>query len=184
MDSDASAITPAEPAAIAITAAELDSLPLSAWWESRGLSRASAFRLVKIAGISPGRVKVPYSRLPVASLTAEQVAQLDPLAHRLRNGATLPQLEAELTTAMVAAESPSDHASDDLSPSAPAVDAAALLARLEAGERAIATGLPLSTAEMAWLLQARPGGDRVTRAGVEAIRHGRNCWQLRRAQSV
>lgn len=177
MGSDASAIA-------TVTAAELDALPLSAWWESRGLSRATAFRLVKIAGIAPGRLKVPYTRLPVASLTAEQVAVLDPLAARLRDGATLPQLEAELITSLAVSESPSEPVSDALSPSAPAVDAAPLLARLEAAERAIRSGCPLTTAEVAWLLGARPGGDRVTRAGVEAVRHSRNCWQLRRAETV
>jgi len=174
MGSDTSAVVPAEVTAI----------PLSTWWESRGIARATAFRLVKMAGIKPEPLKVPTSRAPVSGITSEQVAILDQLAQRLQDGATLSRLEAELSTAIVAASSPAETVSDDPGPVAAAMDAGPLLARLEAGERAIRTGLPLSTPEVTWILGARPGGDRVTRAGVEAIRHGRNCWQLRRSEPI
>jgi len=163
---------------------ELDAMPLSTWWESRSVPRSTAFRLVKLARITPGRMKVPTSRVPVSCLNAEQVAQLDALAAHLKDGKTLPLLEAMLETALVADSSPAETVSDDPGPIHHQVDPDALLARLEAGERALSTGLPLSTAEVAWLLLARPGGDRVERAGVEAIRHGRNCWRLRRAETV
>lgn len=173
MGSDASPLTPAE----------IDATPLVGWYEARGVPRSTAFRLVKLAGLELGRMKVPGTRAPVSALTAEQVAILDRLADRLQDGATLPQLEAELTAAMVPVElSQVEPVPDGLSPSATPIDADALLARLEAGERAIRSGLPLTTSEVAWLLLARPGGDRVTRAGVEAVRHGRNIWQLRRSE--
>lgn len=170
--------------AITVAQAVLDTMPLSSWWESRGIARATAFRLVKLARIEPGKMKVPTSRVPVSCLTAEQVAQLDALAAHLKNGKTLPLLEAMLTTSMVPAAGPAETVSDDPGPSPSPLDPGALLERLEAGERAIRSGLPLSTSEVAWLLQARPGGDRVQRAGVEAVRHGRNCWQLRRSDPV
>lgn len=160
--------------------AQVDAVPFSSWWESRGIARATAFRLVKIAGISPGRMKVPSSRAPVSAISADQAAALDALAEQLRNGVTLAQLEAATTTALAARPGPSQTTADDPGPSHLPVDPSALLARLEAGERAIATGMPLSTAEIAWLIGARPGGDRVTRGGVIAIRHGRNCWTLSR----
>jgi hypothetical protein len=64
------------------------------------------------------------------------------------------------------------------------LDPGAVLARLEAAERAISSGCPLTTIEAAWILGAKPGGDRVVRAGIEAVRHARNCWQLRRAETV
>lgn len=168
----------------ALVTAEIDATPLAGWYESRGIARATAFRLVKLAGITPGRMKVPGSRAPVSALTGDQVAVLDRLADRLRDGATLPQLEAELTTALAPATVAADAGSDSPSLSDPAADASALLARLEAGERAIRSGLPLSTSEVAWILGARPGSGLVVRAGVEAIRHGRNCWQLRRSEPV
>lgn len=173
MVSDASALAPAE----------LDCIPFSTWFDSRGIPRSTAFRLVRIAGLELGRMKVPGTRAPVSALTAEQVATLDRLSARLRDGATLPQLEAELAAALVPVDlSQAEPVPDGLSPSATPIDSSALMARLEAGERAIRSGLPLTTSEVAWLLLARPGGDRVTRAGVEAVRHGRNVWQLRRSE--
>lgn len=78
-------------------------MPLSSWWESRKVARSTAFRIVKLLRIQTGTMKVATSRKPVAALNARQVAQLDVLADRLRNGATLPELEAELETALVAA---------------------------------------------------------------------------------
>jgi hypothetical protein len=167
-----------------LTLAEIDSIPLSAWWESRGIPRSTAFKLVKVAGIKPGRIKVPSSKLPVSSITPADTQKLDALAARLKSGATLPQLEAEITTSLVSSSAlQSETVSDDLSHHQQH-DAGAFIQRLEAGERAIRSGLPLTTSEVAWLLQARPGGDRVQRGGVEAIRHGRNCWELRRSESV
>jgi hypothetical protein len=168
----------------AVSIAEIDRMPLSAWYEARKVPRSTAFKLVKLGRIETQPMRVPYSRAPVASVNAEQMAQLDHLVGRLtRDGLTMAQLEAELSGAMVATSEPSETDSDSPTPAQQPFDQAALLARLEAGERAIATGLPLRTSEMAWLLQARPGGDRVDRAGVVAIRHGRDCWQLRRSES-
>lgn len=169
--------------ALPLTLAEIDSMPLSSWWESRGIPRSTAFKLVKVAGIKPGRIKVPSSKLPVSSITPADAQKLDALAARLRKGATLPQLEAEITTSLVAQSAhQQETVSDDLSHQQQ-YEAGALIQRLEAGERAIRSGLPLTTSEVAWLLMARPGGERVQRAGVEAIRHGRNCWELRQSES-
>jgi hypothetical protein len=160
---------------------EIDAMPLSDWWESRGIARSTAFKLVKVAGIKPGRIRVPSSKLPVSSITPADAQKLDSLAARLKSGATLPQLEAEITTSLVPASTHQpETVSDGLSHQQH--DAGALIQRLEAGERAIRSGLPLTTSEVAWLLLARPGGDRVQRAGVEALRHGRNIWQLRRSE--
>lgn len=162
---------------------EIDAMPLSAWWESRGIPRSTAFKLVKVAGIKPGRIRVPSSKLPVSSITPADAQKLDSLAARLKSGATLPQLEAENTTSLVSASTDQPETVSDGLSHHQQHDAGALIQRLEAGERAIHSGLPLTTSEVAWLLQARPGGDRVQRAGVEALRHGRNCWQLRRSES-
>jgi hypothetical protein len=59
-----------------------------------------------------------------------------------------------------------------------------LLARLEAAERAISSGLPLTTADVAWILGARPGSATVTRGGITATRHGRNVWSLAGARAL
>lgn len=169
--------------ALPVTLAEIDSMPLSSWWESRGIPRSTAFKLVKVAGIKPGRIRVPSSKLPVSSITPADAQKLDALAARLKDGATLPQLEAEITTSLVAQSAHQQETVSDGLSHQQQYEAGALIQRLEAGERAIRSGLPLTTSEVAWLLMARPGGDRVQRAGVEAIRHGRNCWELRRSES-
>ena len=167
-----------------LVAAELDQMTLRQWWESRKVARSTAFRLKKLAGFKSGTTQVPGSRAPVAALSQEQIARMDHLAAKLRNGATMAELAAKLETSVAVATEAAQTVSDDSPRTAHRFDTAALLARLEAGERAIATGLPLSTAEVAWLLQARPGGDVVSRAGITAIRHGRNCWQLRRSETA
>ena len=164
--------------------AEVDQMALSTWYEDKKIPRSTAFRLVKLAGIKTEPMKVPSSRAPVAGINAEQKAKLDALAQMLQSGVTMAELERQLSGALVAGSKPAETVSDSPAPEPQLQDHGALLARLEAGERALATGLPLSTAEVAWILLARPGGERVDRAGVVAIRRGRNCWQLRRSESV
>jgi len=61
------------------------------------------------------------------------------------------------------------------------VDLTALRQRLDLTDLAIRTGAPLSTAEVAQLLGARPGSGVVHRAGLVARRLGRNVWRLSRS---
>ena len=61
------------------------------------------------------------------------------------------------------------------------VDLTALRQRLDLTDLAIRTGAPLSTAEVAQLLGARPGSAVVERAGLVARRLGRNVWRLSRS---
>lgn len=62
-------------------------------------------------------------------------------------------------------------------------DAVALRQRLELVQLALDTGAPLSTAEVAHLLGARPGSADVVRGGLRARRLGRNVWKLSRSSS-
>ncbi len=62
-------------------------------------------------------------------------------------------------------------------------DLAALRQRLELVQLAVATGAPLSTAEVTQLLGARPGSGDVKRGGLRALRLGRNVWKLQQAAS-
>jgi hypothetical protein len=57
-------------------------------------------------------------------------------------------------------------------------DVAALRQRLELTSLALQTGAPLSTAEVTYLLGARPGGADVERGGLRARRISRNVWKL------
>ncbi|MCP9845250.1 hypothetical protein KBY94_16225 [Synechococcus sp. Cruz-9C9] len=156
--------------------AVLDGMLLSAWWESRAVPRSTAFKLVKIAGIEPSKVRVPGSRSPVSSLSQQQVETLDAVHAKLSSGATLAQLEGALAS-LRHPETAQDAEPEPL-PEEEADMAQAVLSRLQAGQLAIETGLPLSTAEVRWLLGARPGATVVERGRVTARRHGRNCWTL------
>lgn len=60
-------------------------------------------------------------------------------------------------------------------------DVAALRQRLELTQLALSTGAPLSTAEVTYLMGARPGAARVERGGLRARRVNRNVWKLTRA---
>ena len=61
-----------------------------------------------------------------------------------------------------------------------AVDVSALRQRLELVDLAVRTAAPLTTAEVAHLLGARPGAPVVERGGLLARRRGRNVWILSR----
>jgi len=147
---------------------------LSDWWESRDVPRSTAFRLLKVAGIEPEKVRAEGSRSPVSFLTADQVQVLDTLAERLKAGTTIAQLEGVLAVHR-RPETPRDELEE---PEAIAPGPELLLARLEAGELAIRSGLPLTTAEVGWIMGARPGAAVVTRGRVTARRQARNVWSL------
>jgi hypothetical protein len=61
------------------------------------------------------------------------------------------------------------------------VDLTGLRQRLEITDLAIRTGAPLTTAEVAQLMGARPGAAVVERGGLRARRLGRNVWKLSRS---
>ena len=63
-------------------------------------------------------------------------------------------------------------------------DVAALRQRLELTDLALRTGAPLSTAEITYLLGARPGQERVERGGLRARRVSRNVWKLSQASGT
>ena len=60
--------------------AELDAIRLSDWIEASGLSRSTAYELLKLLQIEPEARRVPSSRKPVSHLSAEQIQQLQPWA--------------------------------------------------------------------------------------------------------
>jgi hypothetical protein len=64
-----------------------------------------------------------------------------------------------------------------------ACDAAALRNRLELTDLALKTGAPLSTAEVTYLMGARPGAAVVERGGLKARRVSRNVWKLTQSSS-
>lgn len=160
--------------------AEPAGLTLREWQESRGIARSTTYRLMAAAGIEPEKMRPAGARAAIAVLSSAQVQALDLMVEQLRNGATVAELEARLTTALAPAP-PSETVSATWAEVPQLPDT---LTRLEAGELAIRSGLPITTQEAAWLLLARPGGDEVRRGRVVARRIGRNAWSLALSETV
>jgi hypothetical protein len=153
---------------------EVDSaVRFSSWYEEKGLSRSTAFRLLSISGIEPEKRRVEGSRSPVSFLSGDQQQKLDFLALELKNGKTLPELESRIVKAQDVSRSPESAPEE-----APLTKPSHLLQRLQALELAQRTGLGLSTAEVSWLLGVRPGSSSFVRGNVVIERQSRNCWTV------
>ena len=63
-------------------------------------------------------------------------------------------------------------------------DVSGLRQRLELTDLALRTGAPLSTAEVSYLMGARPGAETVVRGGLIARRVSRNVWKLSQASGA
>lgn len=148
------------------------------------LSRGSIFELIKALGIVTSKGPGPDGKGRVAWLNDRDVAQLTEAAFRVHRGEVrIADLSHGLTTQQTpqTAITASSAASAD---SADPTDPAPFLARLEAAERAITSGLGLTTAEVSWVLGVKPSTSPLTRGGITATRTGWNCWRLASAGPV
>jgi hypothetical protein len=85
----------------------------SQWWETRGVPRSTAFRLIRLAkDLRPHKTRVPQSRSPVNYLTAEQVEALDGLVARMNRGTPMTRLSIEDRFKSVATEAPLDQTNE------------------------------------------------------------------------
>lgn len=172
------------------SARAVDAVPdgerLSSLIERLPLSRGSVFELVRALGIETAKGPGPGGRGRVAWLSAADAARLEDAAAevaagRLRiadaGGALAPSPQHPQTPPTLPTEAPS-------APSADSADGAGLLQRIQAAEAAARVGFPLSTAEVAWILGAKPGAPVVARAGLRAERMARNVWRLQSAESA
>ena len=76
---------------------ELDGIRLTDWIEQAGLSRSTAYELLKLLGIEPEARRVPTIRKPVSHLSGEQIEQLLPWVQEIRDrGVSLPQIRDRL----------------------------------------------------------------------------------------
>jgi hypothetical protein len=152
--------------------AAADGVRLAELVEALPLSRASVFEVVKALGIVTSKGPGPEGRGRVAWLSSADAARVIDACHAVHRGkvriADLSGLATRQTVALAAVSAGS----------ADAPDAAPFLARLEAAERAVRSGLALSTSETAWILGVRPAGAEVVRGGVRAIHLGRDQWRL------
>lgn len=152
--------------------------------EQLPLSRGSLFELIKALGITTAKGPGPGGKGRVAWLSAESADRLAEAAHRVHRGevriADLAgglQRQATQQTLQPAVSAASGHSPHP-------ADAEPFLARLEAAQAAIASGLGLTTAEVSWILGVKPGRSPLTRGGIVATRTGWNCWRLTSADSA
>ena len=123
------------------------------WFRSNGVSRSTAFQLLKLLDIEPIKRKVPDSKKPASFLTPQHISELSETVQLLNNGHSMADLqklkgEAREESAIVPAPSaavvpaPSETVPVKLEP----------LATPRALAEAADLGVPLSNAEMAALL--------------------------------
>ena len=149
------------------------------------LSRASVFEVVKALGITTTKGPGPGGRGRVAWVSSADADRISEACHWVDRGdgriADLSQgLQRRQTPAMVRrGAAPAGSAASADSP-----DPAPLLARLEAADRAVRSGLGLTTTETAWILGVKPGSSPIVRGGIKATRTGWNCWRLESADSA
>jgi hypothetical protein len=167
---------PADPAAVVV-----DGVRLAELTEALPVSRGSVFELVKALGITTTKGPGPGGRGRVAWVSAPDADRLAEAAQRVARGEVRI---ADLAGGLVSQRTPQTGPVAPSAPSPDSADPAPFLARLEAAERAIRSGLGLTTTETAWILGVKPGGSPVTRGGITATRTGWNCWRLESAGSA
>jgi len=160
------------------TSAAVEAMPsgqrLSEWIEQAPIGKTATYELMKALRITPAKARFPGSAAAVSMLTAEQVVVMDRAAMQVAAGQSIADLTAIITRPRTAV-----NAADE------AQGGKALLPRLEAAERAIRSGLPLSTAEVTWILGVRPGatiGTTITRGRIAVTHHDTNIWSLARVE--
>jgi hypothetical protein len=158
--------------------AAADGVRLAELVEEVPLSRASVFEVVKALGITTVMGPGADGRGRVAWLSSADAERVRTAAHAVHHKEVRiadlgrPSRQTRQTTALAVSAGSAD-----------APDPAPFLARLEAAERAVRSGLALSTAETGWILGCRPGGAEVLRGGIRAVHLGRDQWRLVSADS-
>lgn len=145
------------------------------------VSRGSVFEIIKALGIKTQNAPGPGGRGRVAWISGKDAERLTDACRRVNDKEVKI---AELAQGLQRRQTPQTAISAASAGSPDSADPAPFLARLEAAERAISSGLGLSTNETAWILGVRPGSSPLTRGGVTATRTGWNCWRLQSADSA
>ena len=155
------------------TDALLDGIRLSDLADELPVGRSSLFELLKSLRITTQKGPGADGKGRVAW---ENISQAELLRNAARAVHAGEKKIADFSSAIAKTSS-----SAPRSASPDSADPAPFLARLQAAERAIASGLGLTTSEAAWVLGVFPGSSPLTRGGITATRTGKNCWLLSRA---
>ena len=161
-----------------------DGILFADWIEQQGISKSTAYKWRSELGIKTERRRIG-SRVEVW-LSAGQQALMERYAAELSRGVTTATALERMgitPSESVALQHQSPPESVAVQWTAPVeTDGDRLNARLEAAERAIASGLGLTTAETAWVLGFTPRSSPAARAGVTATKTAWNCWRLTRVE--
>jgi len=172
----------AAPTPSADAAATADGVRLAELCDALPLSRASVFEVVRALNITTVKGPGPGGRGRVSWVSGAEADRIMAAAHAVQRGEIrIADLSRPTRPPAPTLARRGPAAVSAGSPDAP--DAGPFLQRLEAAERAIRSGLGLTTAEVAWVLGVRPGGPTVTRGGITATRTGYNCWRLSAASA-
>ena len=155
------------------SAATVDGIRLSDLAEELPVGRSSIFELLKALAIRTHKGPGPDGKGRMAWVSDADAKRLREAAQAVAAG---ERKIADFSSAISTRKAPTGK--KPLSPDS--TDAAPFLARLEAAEKAVSSGLGLSTAEATWILGVIPGSSPITRGGITATRTGKNCWLLSR----
>jgi hypothetical protein len=157
------------------SASSVDGIRLADLAEELPIGRSSLFELLKALSVTTAKGPGPDGRGRVAWVSSADADRLRTAAHSVNKG------EARIADFSAALTPRKDAFRRSPAASADAPDSSPFLARLEAAERAVGSGLGLTTAETAWILGVLPGSSPVTRGGITATRTSKNCWRLTKA---
>ena len=160
-----------------------DGVFLADWLEAKNIGRTAGFALLKILrakGLEPEMLRRKGVSKASPFLSGSVLEAIEALAAEHQSGVSLSQLEAKYSTAIT-------HTPPSPPLAAPAidgdehepVDGAELLRRLKAADLAIATGLPLTRAELAWILGRSPTSQGASTARVAIEQRSTRTWTLR-----
>lgn len=147
---------------------ELAGERFSDWFENHGISRTTAFALLRAAGIEPSKKRIEGVNKPVSYLAGDQLRAMEALVEQHKAGRSVAELSTAIQKAVperseLIATNPSEP--DDKT-------MGSLLERLQALQLAQTTGATLTSKEARWILGRKPvASEKVERVGV-------NAWRL------
>jgi hypothetical protein len=168
------------------TIAPIEAMPsgqrLSEWIEAAPIGKTASYELLKALRITPAKTRFPGSAAAVSMLTAEQVAVMDRAAMQVAAGQSIADLTAIITRPRTAVNATDEAQGGKVT----AKDRADLMARMDLAERAMASGFPLTTVEVTWILGGPPGakvGATVSHGRIAVTHHGTSEWSLARIEA-
>jgi len=156
-----------------------DGIRLAELVEQLPLARSSVFEIVRALAITTAKGPGPGGRGRVAWISSADADRISTAALQVHRGEVRI---ADLAAGLQRRQTPQTAITAATAGSPDSPDAGPFLARLEAAERAINSGLGLTTAEVTWVLGVRPGSSPLARGGITATRTGWNCWRLKSAE--